>query len=488
MKTLDDLPKLPFEQVLSYLNLHDRLMLSPISRSCHEKIANSRVKFLCYSERPSGCIRGKNRWVSGAFAEHFIRSSRFESFFGAYARTVLSELKHLRLCDLSLDLENRTAFTRTLKSFIQLEELDIIRARCSWDGRTFKLTVPMLTSIHLEELKEIQMLTLDAPRLRKVKLLDCYDLRLKFVHGKSIESFISMSSVEKVTLEDLRNLKYLHKGGFSPVNETFLSSMKSLKEFHTDNRNYILNVIRQKKRYSRTDLKIYLGGLLLNGPDDLARNSEYMNIFKYSRPSRLSRQAFGFLAEHPWCLADEIPFYRDLHYSAISRVAPGLEVDVMRRFTELCEIKVTWLGIQGRNIQRFLDLLKNFENIVQLYFEGGQPQDLFNRLPEHCAVQNLFISRKPSDLRFLLRMKHLIHLVLCFRIGHEFVRKAFQKLHFLSSIKFKGPATNWVTIEIVSSRQFRVSAKNEKTTFSNLNAAITSIFGERPQTVCLVID
>ena len=126
---MDDLPKLPFEQILSYLSLKDRLKLSAVSRSCHQKIDSYRVNSLCYSERPAGCILGKSRLVGGAFVQNFISSTRFESFFNAFSRSTLSNLKHLRLCDLSLDLKTKTAFNRILKLFGQLEQLDIIRAK-----------------------------------------------------------------------------------------------------------------------------------------------------------------------------------------------------------------------------------------------------------------------------------------------------------------------------------------------------------------------
>lgn len=57
-----------------------------------------------------------------------------------------------------------------------------------------------------------------------------------------------------------------------------------------------------------------------------------------------------------------------------------------RSFTDLNEIKI---DSSVHDTQGFLDFLKNFNNIVELSFDGGKPQDLFHRLPEQSAVQKL---------------------------------------------------------------------------------------------------
>ena len=464
---MDNLPELPFEQVLSYLNLHDRLMLSAVSRSCHEKIANSRVKFLCYSELPSGYIYGKNRWVSGAFTQNFIHSSRFESFFGAYRRSVLSELKHLRLCDLSLDLENRSAFTCTLNSFSQLEELDIIRARCS-EEQTFKLST--LTSIHLEELKGIRKLTLDAPKLKRAKFVNLsLSLTLEFIHGESVERF-SSNDIHPMIVTKLKNLKYLYHGRLHWIDSEFLFNLKQLKEIHLNDDGHISELFEQKRRLGRADLKIYLCGLLLNGPDDPARNSLIGSPF-----SELHSKDFCFLAKNRSRLADEILLYRKLDYSEIMHVDQHLETDLLKLLSDLCKFIISsrvW------DAKHFLNLLKNCEKIVELTFDCDQPQGLFDRLPEHCAVQKLTINKEPSDLRFLFRLKHLTHLNLDLKIDSKPIRRAFRELPFLTWFKFKTSDhfySSKIKIEIVHG-QFRASIRKRASIFSDLNSAIKFVF------------
>ena len=99
---MDDLPELPFEQVLSYLSLEDLLKSRAVSRAWYNRIDNFKVKSLCFSNLPSGFIDGKSRLVSGVFVQNFISSTRFECFFGTFGQSILYNLKHLRLCELRL--------------------------------------------------------------------------------------------------------------------------------------------------------------------------------------------------------------------------------------------------------------------------------------------------------------------------------------------------------------------------------------------------
>ena len=461
--TMDDLPELPFEQVLSYLNLENRLRLSAVSRSCRQKIANHRVKSLCYSELPSGFIIGKSRWMSGAFAQNFISSTRFASFFDTFGPTILSSLKHLRLCDLDRSVKDQSAFTRTLNSFGQLEELVIVRVNCG-QQQEFKLNLPMLTGIHLEQLKAARKLTLEMPRLQKFTILHCPGLRLDIVHNESVETSIT-SGNHQVKVTNFRNLKYLYVNQLSSIDSTFLSTFEQLKELHTDDRLSVSKLFEQKRRYARAGLKIYYGGLLLNGPDDPAIKA---------LGGDLSEGVFTCFAENRSRLADEIPCYRYLHYySAIE------EVDVLKRCTELKGMKVY---CQVQDIERFLDLLKNCNNIVEFDVAGVQPQDLFDRLPVHCAVQYLSIDRPPADLAFLFRLKHLIHLKLNWPIRSETVRKALGELPVLIFFEFRGvpssgDSSDRVTIETYRSKRFRISVTNRKmVTISDLNEAIEFIY------------
>ena len=471
---MDELPDLSFEKVLSYLSLEDRLKARAVSRRWYHKINSFRVKTLCYSARSSDFIWGRSRWVSGAFTQNFISSIRFASFFDTFGQTILSSLKHLRLCDLDL-CENETAFT--LNSFDQLEELDIIRARLNQQD-VFNLNLPMLTRLQLEKVRGNQKLTLEAPRLREAKILGCFsyqsDLSVDLVHGESVERLL-VDRLAYTVVSKLKNLQYLYVPQLSRVDPTFLGSLQ-LKEIHTNDPEDVSMLFEQKQRSDHADLRIYLCGLLLNGPDDPA-----MNALRDASPDYLSSAYFGYLAENPSRMADLTPFYSFLYYSAIEDAAPNLEVDFLKRFIDLNEIVVL---SPVQDIQRFLDFLKNCENIVELRFQWNQwnpSQHLFDRLPEHCNVQKLTLDRPPSDLGFLLRLKHLIHLDIDWSIDLEIVRRAFEELPALSSFKFKRAVSlgfshsQQVTIEIVGPNRFEVSAGINVKTVSDLNAVIQFI-------------
>ena len=160
---MDDLPELPFELVLSYLSLEDRLKARAVSRRWYHQINRFRVKTLCYSSRPLGFIWAKSRLVSDAFAESFISSNRFALFFATFGPTILSNLKHLRLSDLDPKEVGGTALAQLLNSFGQLEDLGLFRLRdpvgLSID---FELNLPRLINLQLESVDVAKQLTLDA--------------------------------------------------------------------------------------------------------------------------------------------------------------------------------------------------------------------------------------------------------------------------------------------------------------------------------------
>ena len=407
---MDDLPELPFEKMLSYLSLSDLIKSRAVSWRWCKMIDSFKVKSLCYSQRSRDRIFGKSRFVGGSFASSFIRSSGFERFFNAFGQSIFSNLKKLRLCELNLNI-SREAFAETLQSFGQLEDLDLILFGFLCDKKMkFELNLPMLNSIHLEELRGIEQLTLDAPRLQKVKLEAC--LRLDLVHGDSVEK-LAAENFKWTEVMKLKNLKHLYTGGLRVVDSTLLSSLEQLKEIHLGDRHSVGGIFEQKQRYGRADLKIFLWGCLLDGPDDPAK------IYPNDWPWGVS---IAHLVENPFRLADEIPFYWCLYYANIERVAPGLEMNVVNRLIDLFTI---YVNEPVQDVQRFLDFLKNLDHIAQLEFWCCQPQELFDSLPDHCAVQDLLFDDRVCDYEFLFQLKHLTSLTINYSIDTELIAKSF---------------------------------------------------------------
>ena len=422
--TIDDLPVLPFEKVLSYLNLGDRLKARAVSQGWRKKFDSYPVKSLCYAERPLDFIYEKRRMVSGAYA--FISSTKFDSFFSNFGQSILSNLKRLRFCSLGLDEPNAAAFASTINSFGQLEELSIIRFKPrDSPSMQFELNLPMLTSFQLERADAIKELTLDAPRLREVKLAMSWSLNLVIVRGESVERLLT-DRLRYTEVENLKNLQQIYTADLEAIDSTFLSGLNQLKEVHTMNRDDIAELFEQKQLYGRTDLKIYLCGFLLNGPDDPAISS-----LSAGSDERLLVQ---LAQENPSRLAAKIPFFRYLHYSAIEGVHPEVAIDFVNRCTDLSLVIV---DRPVQDIERFLDVLKNCENIVVLSFRCDQPQDLFDRLPDHSALQSIAIDSAVSpNLEFLRRLKDLIDLDVSFSIDAELIRNLFQELPYLSDFGF----------------------------------------------------
>ena len=426
---MDELPELPFERVLSYLSFKDLLKSRAVSRGWYQRVDNYKVKSLCYSERPRDFIYGKNRWINGAFTQNFISSTKFDLFFNTYGQSILSHLKHLRLCELDLGEVNCTAFSlaQALNSFDQLEDLGLfyfnMRSASPDQAMEIELNLPMLTSIQLESAHGIKKLALDAPRLQQVRLYHCSGLSLVIVHGESVERLLT-EELSWTAVKNLKNLKYLTTGPYQ-IDLTLLSSLVQLKEIHLNCLSEdVKTLFEQKQRYDRADLKTYSCGLLLNGPNDPAIDS----LSPY-----FDKETLFLLAQNASRLADEIPFREYLKYSEIEGVDPEIAMELMRRSTDLSCIIVDQPVV---DIERFLHLLKSFDNIKNLQFSRAQQQDLFDWLPEHSAVQFLVIRGSSPDLRFLSRMKHIVQLNVSCSIDAELIRKVFE-LPFLWDFRFK---------------------------------------------------
>ena len=66
MNDLNDLPLLPFEQILSYLSLEDRIRSRAVSRSwCMRIDSFKKPTNLFYSSRQYGFIYEKSDWSAG---------------------------------------------------------------------------------------------------------------------------------------------------------------------------------------------------------------------------------------------------------------------------------------------------------------------------------------------------------------------------------------------------------------------------------------
>ena len=170
----------------------------------------------------------------------------------------------------------------------------------------------------------------------------------------------------------------------------------------------------------------------------------------------LNDKSFAYLAENQSRLADEMAFCRWLNYSLIEGVSPESATSLLQRFTDLSQINVYH---RIPDVQRFLDTLAKTKSIVELEFSCNQHQNLFERLPDHCAVQRLFIRRpfaEVSDLNFLFKLKNLVNLEIDASVDAEFLRKVFKELKSLLRFTFNH-LNKQVVIEADNTKQFKVS-------------------------------
>ena len=458
VKTFDDVPLVPLCKILRYLDIKDLFRMRAVSRKYKFIIENEiEVQTLCYSNRQRiEHIPRWGRWVSGAFAQNFVGSPQFAApFFNKtlLCQKILSTLKHLRLIKVEeTEKENKTNFAYIFNSLNQLKQLDIILATCN-QLQEFRLNLPMLTGLKFDHVSGIEKLTLDTPKLREVQLVECAHLKVKFISGESIERLL-VDCWEYTEVKKLSNLQCLYVRHLLNLNPTLLSSLQQLKEIHTHSKKNISELFEQKEKFGRTDLKIYLGGWLLDGLSDPAIDA----FDAYHLPPKW----LVCFAENPSRLADQIPFYLSLPFSDIEHIAPDLQINILKRFTGLHDILV---DLPVQNVQSFLSVPENFKNIIDLKLISRQPQPLYDQLPKHStAVKWLEINNPFTDLAFLFRLKHLKHLEINWPINGEVVRKVLEELPVLTYFWFMFIDLEEASIRInhYNPKDFSIFVKRQK--------------------------
>lgn len=143
-------------------------------------------------------------------------------------------------------------------------------------------------------------------------------------------------------------------------------------------------------------------------------------------------------------------------------------INVLSRFTSLSSIRE---NEPIKDVQRFLNFLKSLINVQVLVFRSGQSQELFDRLPEHCAVQQLDVGN-PLDLQFVRRLDDLTRLRVDRALDAESVRSVLESdLQFLSEFCFKFGKKKFI-IYVHHSKHFEVLVAKKKKQFSDVNAAL----------------
>lgn len=413
------LPDLAFEQILEHLELKELIKSRAVSRGWLQKVDRFRVECLCFSEWEKDHILDKYRRISGRFSSKFIRLSNFE-FFKTFANSILRNLKHLRVLDLNVE-QRCPNFIVVLNSLNRLVSLGIIAVHGMYGD--LQLTLENLRSIHLEDVPGHATLVLDAPRLSKIKVWDP-NFKLIVVHPESVQSVV-IKNDQNLELKRFKNLEVFHCERLLDVDSEFVCERQRLKAINFVGHQATLRALHdQKQRHNRTDLKIFYHGLCLNTVDDYAGLPNYLT---------LSEALVGRMIANFSRLTDELSFYEYIYYySNIELAVPRVPAGFWRRFTGLRSIDVR----EVENIDRFLDFLKCFNNVVSLSFRHQQPQELFDQLPSHCSSLQVLNIESDPGLQFVFDLKHLFSLAVANQVDGEFIREVFGRLQWMRNFSF----------------------------------------------------
>ena len=450
---MDDLPILAFEKVLSYLGLKQLLRARTVSKRWRQSIDHYTAKFpvrsLFVSNKEWPYIVGNNHLAAGEFSQNFI-CSPIGSLIG---QPLLSNLKHLRVCD--LDAKDRAPELFSLaNSFANLESLDFFCVEDLFENDfSFTLSLLKLKSIRLDDCCGIQdwleatcTLTLDCPRLSEIWIWN-YFPRLIIEQTECVEK-VTISYSDTLNLESFKNLKLLRCSYFDEPSNSLLSSLKHLKEIHFSNTRSVLEQLQdQKRRNGLNDLKIFYRGLCLDNPNDYPDSNEFIY-------DKLDAKLLRAMLANYSGVASEIAFYRTLYYTEIAGVQ-GVPADFWRRLPHLDTIEIEHAV---RDVPRFLDVLSNCPGVRSLRM-GGYPrknQDLLDKLSIHHLSSQIqyfnveFPCPAPGeeqnlalDFSFLLKFENLVQLG-AYPIDLEIIPKVFNKLRFMREtwFSFKMPGTS----------------------------------------------
>lgn len=460
---MNELPDVPFEKVLTYLPLDDLLRTKAVSKEFYRKIANFKVRCLCVSDYERESVIDKSRLVVGAFAQNFIDWFKFKSLF---ARSMLSGLRHLRVCGLNVREIKGDRSIGILNSFENLESLHLVRVfHLPSDS---ELILPKLRVLRLAYTGQFSM-SLDAPRLSEIQVLDGSP-QLHIVHAKSIETVL-ISDDLCLPLERFRNLKILHCKTFFRLSDTLLSTLSQLREIHLGvNYSVLEQLYAQKRRYRFSDLKIYYRGLCLANPQDHLEPTEH----------GLSKEVLRCIAENYSGLADQLPFIDTVFYQEIE-VVPQVPIDFWPRLTNLREIH---LSDRVENAERFLNFLARFPNIQTLvFYAADQLQALLDQVPLYCSPQFLQIGYDGDlNLDFISKFKDLLGLTLQ-NVTSNLIQEVFKQQRFIQSFWFVYRGTQCSIQSTRKRNQVILFTNGSERSFTDVDEVIAFLFDPNRENV-----
>lgn len=421
----NELPFEVFRKIFSYLHLDEVLRARAVSRQWCAFIDCFNLSNLLYSEWPRKFIFDQKRLVSGPFATNFIPSLSFDSFFNAYADSILVRLKHLRICDLKAS----SALSDVLNSFTLLKNLELIRI-VNLDA-VIHLVSLSLENLYIEELEGLERLTLDAPKLLNIRIWfvqypKMFDLQL--VRPEQVESVELDFYNGCLNGGGFKNLKFFYVNDLVGIPESFLQNLEQLREIHLIYPYAVLrSLLNQKQAYERSNLKIFYHGLCLPA-NEYPESSDWLN-----------ETVADLLidARNAPNLADKL-LYKTIGFSSIERVFARMPDTLWKRFTNLRKL---YVPENPQNMQEFREFLGKFNSVLELEFhiDGPRCQRLLDQLADYCPSLQVFRIHCDAGLNFefVLRFRHLTTLSIHYSGGlfeEKLILSIFRELKCLRKL------------------------------------------------------
>ena len=369
----------------------------------------------------------------------FISGEKFSSSKINWSQSCFTNLKRLSVkIHFSTELKSEYLISQ-LDQLKQLEHLEFGGKYFNIEGK-HSLRLPNLKYFETKRIhffnttmsNEPTILSMDTPKLQKLKL-GCSSTigHFKFVQPSSVQCLESSFFADEFVI--FTNLKFLF---FSLddyqldqiITRNFLKKLPSLQEVYTESECIFEQLSRQKKKFERSDLRLFLDGINLDNLGYLYFATDKFSQCKYCQWKKCEIQVLNHQSsitqdsKMRYGLCDILPFRTHINYSHLKANLNEGEnlIDIksslsklMKRFVNLKKISINvqdpdLLTMVLENCKKTLTKIR-FRDLGSSYNHVW-----FKNLSNLCPYISVFIliNSNIKNFYFLLGFKYLTELVL----------------------------------------------------------------------------
>lgn len=362
-----------------------------------------------------------------------------------------------------------------LNHFERLETLEILNLEIHEQSR---LVLPNLKVLNISVRGDLCVL--DTPKLEKLKIqfLNGID-NIKFLYPDRIK-YAEFQEKRKL-LKKFTNLEYLYCKRFDSIEDDFLANYPNLKQIHFDGDDQVFAKLKaQKDRLRNKELKIFFLGIHY---DHLPQySSAYNRSDLYEKNVKLL--ADGYPKNK---IADVLPFVEHLNYNICEEHFKQLPKDLLKRFVNLEEVRVTSKINDQPKFIAFLRACSNFSNL-KLINSKLNSSFYTVQLPVCCpSLTGLTIKDETIeelDFDFLFRLGHLTNLVTNKQLSIEFVNELFSRLKHFEQIWFNH-LEDKIRIVTDEDRTLRLFINEKETQFHHVDKMFDFMRNNLIQKMCI---